>query len=399
MAEDTTETAEIQSDDKRSSQQRALHKAIDPRVVKRRRIINTTLGVIGEVFLTVAVVCALYIVWQLWWTGVEAEKTQINDSTTSSWSAPASKNGSTEIAPDNSADTAPVDSGSYKYGQTIGKLYIPRFGQNWSRTVVEGTDDTQLNRHGLGHYSDTQKPGEVGNFAIAGHRAGYGEPLGNADQLKDGDYIVMRTQDYWYVYKYDSTEIVTPDKYDVVAPVPGKSGATPTERYITLTTCEPKYATPTHRLIVHGKLVSWSKVSQGVPSVLAEKSADGKVTFTTDSTRSLSSRIPELSTVALWLVVAYLVIAVAGAVAWRWPALRVYGDKKKAALESGSGSQGLFSLYGWLMRVQPGIKPVRIVLGVILALIVVVVLFKWGYPWAATHIPYLQVSSNYVAVN
>ncbi|TCD54346.1 class E sortase [Alloscardovia theropitheci] len=371
---------------------KALHKTVNPESIKRRRIINTTLGVIGEVFLTFAVVCALYIVWQLWWTGVEAEKTQINDSTTSSWTAPASQDGSTKIAPDNSPDTAPVQEGSYSYGATLGKLYIPRFGQNWSRTLVEGTDDAQLNRHGLGHYSDTQKPGEVGNFAIAGHRAGYGEPLGNADQLTKGDYIVMRTQDYWYVYQYDSTEIVTPDKYDVIAPVPGKTGATPTERYITLTTCEPKYATATHRLIVHGKLVGWSKVADGVPSVLAQKSSDGKVTFTTDSARSLSSRIPELSTVALWLVVAYVVIAIAGAVAWRWPALRAYMERDK-------DERGFFSLYGWFMRIQPGIMPVRIVLAVIAALLVAVVLFKWGYPWAATHIPYLQVSSNYVAVN
>ena len=355
------------------------------------RVLNTALNVIGEVLITLAVLCALYIVWQLWWTGVEAEKTQISDKTTSSWSAPASNDGQTKVAQAKSADTAPIDSGTWNYGDTVGKIYIPRFGQNWMRTIVEGTDSAQLNRHGLGHYHDTQKPGEVGNFAVAGHRAGYGEPLGNADKITKGDYIIVRTQNYWYVYQYSSTEIVTPDRYDVVAPVPGHAGEKATERYITLTTCEPKYAEATHRLIVHGKLVSWSSVSDGVPSMLAQKTTSGRVTFTSDTTHSLSSRIPELSTVALWLIVIYLVIYVAGAIAWRWPAMREYAQRP--------AERRIFSFYGWLMRMQSGIKPVRIVLAVLLFLIVTVFMFKWGYPWASLHIPYLQVSSNYVAVN
>ena len=75
---------------------------------------------------------------------------------------------------------------------------------------------------------------------MAGHRAGYGEPLGNADKLTNGDFIVMRTENYWYVYKYDKTEIVLPDSVEVLSAVPGHFNAEPTERYITLTTCELK---------------------------------------------------------------------------------------------------------------------------------------------------------------
>lgn len=352
--------------------------------------LNTIFGVVGEVLLIFAAVCALYIAWQLWWTGVEAEKVQLHDSTTSSWTAPASKNGSVSIAPDNSPDTAPVEQTNWKYGDTLGKLYAPRFGQDWSRTVVEGTDNAQLVRHGLGHYSETQKPGQLGNFAVAGHRAGYGEPLGNADKLTNGDFIVMRTENYWYVYKYDKTEIVLPDSIEVLSAVPGHFNAEPTERYITLTTCEPKYTTATHRLIVYGKLVSWSKVSDGVPSVLAQKDASGKVSFTTDSVRSLASRISDLSSVFLWILVIYLVIAIAAAVAWRWPAIRSYREREE--------SRQVFSLFGWFMRAQPGILPVRIVLALLIVVALTAALFQWGYPWLSVHVPYLQVSSNYVAV-
>ncbi|WP_418969246.1 class E sortase [Alloscardovia omnicolens] len=371
--------------DHKSSQRVPAHRAS-----RTSSTLNTVLGVIGELLLVFALVTALYIVWQLWWTGVEAEKVQLHDSTTSTWAEPASKNGSVQVAADNSADTTPIENIEWRNGDTLGKLYIPRFGQNWTRTVVNGTDEAQLARHGLGHYEQTQKPGEVGNFAVAGHRAGYGEPLGNADKLTNGDYIVMRTENYWYVYKYEKTEIVTPDRTDVIAPVPGDENATPTERYITLTTCEPKYSTATHRLIVYGKLVSWSKVSDGVPSVLAQKGTNGKVTFTTDSTRSVASRIPDLQVVLLWIVVAYLVIAIAAAVAWRWPAVREYRERER--------SRQVFSLFGWFMRAQPGILPVRIVLALLVVLALTVAFFQWGYPWAAVHIPYLQVSSNYVSV-
>ena len=77
--------------------------------------------------------------------------------------------------------------------------------------MVEGTDEAELSLHGLGHYPSTQMPGSVGNFAVAGHRNGYGRPLGDVDLLQEGDAIIVRTKDYWYVYKYTTYKIVTPE--------------------------------------------------------------------------------------------------------------------------------------------------------------------------------------------
>ena len=75
---------------------------------------------------------------------------------------------------------------------------------------MQGTSLVELNQHGLGHYETSQMPGQVGNFAIAGHRNGYGQPLGDVDRLQLGDAIVIRSQDYWYVYQYTNYTIVTP---------------------------------------------------------------------------------------------------------------------------------------------------------------------------------------------
>ena len=56
---------------------------------------------------------------------------------------------------------------------------------------------------GPGHYTNPESalPGQVGNFAVAGHRVTHGQPFLNADQLKPGDAIVVQTDTYWYVYR------------------------------------------------------------------------------------------------------------------------------------------------------------------------------------------------------
>ena len=38
----------------------------------------------------------------------------------------------------------------------------------------------------------TQMPGQVGNFAVAGHRNGYGQPLGDVDKLHDSPLTTIR---------------------------------------------------------------------------------------------------------------------------------------------------------------------------------------------------------------
>jgi len=154
-------------------------------------------------------------------------------------------------------------------GKGIAILYIPRLGNDYSFAIVEGTSDKDLTK-GPGHYTGTALPGQVGNFAVAGHRVGNGEPFLNLDHLRAGDAIIVRTESKWFVYKVKGQdhhsitssdadgipgrEIVDPGKgAEVLTAVPGHPGTTPKERLITLTTCHPKF-TAADRMIIHGVL-------------------------------------------------------------------------------------------------------------------------------------------------
>lgn len=252
---------------------------------RRKSVVWTILGILAELMLTAAAVCALYIAWQMWWTGVQAEHNQIETRQSVSWSDPGQSD-SVTIAQAQEGDP-PTQPQSAQEGELIAQVYIPRFGSQWQRNLVEGTSLTELNKHGLGHYKDSQMPGQVGNFAFAGHRNGYGQPLGDVDKLQEGDPIIVRTQDYWYVYHYTSYKIVLPTDIEVVAANPENPGATPTKRMLTMTTCEPKYSTPTHRWISYAEFSYWAKVSDGIPQEIAFTDSNGKDKFVNNEKSSI----------------------------------------------------------------------------------------------------------------
>ncbi len=122
---------------------------------------------------------------------------------------------------------------------------------------------------GVGHYPGTQMPGEVGNFAIASHRSAYGGGMHEIEQLQLGDAIYIQTQDGWYTYRFRDLEYVTPETVDVLAPVPHHPELQPTDRIITLTSCNPLYSTA-ERIIAYGVLESWQPTSAGPPAEIAD---------------------------------------------------------------------------------------------------------------------------------
>ena len=354
----------------------------------KRSVLWSVLGILGEVLMTLAAVCALYVVWQMWWTGVQSEHTQVETRQSASWSDPAGGD-SSKVAKAQSGDV-PVQPTSASDGELIAQVYVPRFGQGWVRNVVEGTDEAELSLHGLGHYPSTQMPGSVGNFAVAGHRNGYGQPLGDVDKLQEGDPIIVRTQDYWYVYHYTSYKIVLPTQTEVVAANPENPGATPTKRMLTMTTCEPKYSTPTHRWISYAEFSYWAKVSDGIPQELASQNANGTVKFVNNEQSSFLSSIDTLKPWIFGALAAYVIIFISAAVAWRWPYL--------ADVRAGRRKKADFSLYGSLVRLQPGVLPIRLLLVLLLVFAAAASCFEWLFPWAASTIPMLQEMSNYTAI-
>lgn len=217
---------------------------------------------LGELLITAGLVLLLFVAYQLVWTNVEAERAQgqVADQIREAWERPA---GRTVGGTEESAAPEKTD-----FGQGFAFLRIPRLGEKYSVPVVEGVGLDVLSR-GVGHYPDTVRPGQVGNFAVAGHRATNGEPFAYLDRLRPGDAVVAETRDAWFTYVVDSTRIVRPTDTWVIDPVPGKPDAEPTERLLTLTTCNPRWSS-TERLIVFGHLEERRAKDEGPPPVLAK---------------------------------------------------------------------------------------------------------------------------------
>lgn len=147
-------------------------------------------------------------------------------------------------------------------GRPVALVDIPRIDERW--VVVEGVAPQYI-EHAPGHYPRSAMPGEIGNFAVAGHRVK--GMFWDLDRLRRGDPIVVRAGGYWYVYAVTITRVVRPTAVEVVAPVPGRPGAKPTVASLTLTTCEPKWGN-SHRLIVHAALVRVQPRDGGTPAEL-----------------------------------------------------------------------------------------------------------------------------------
>ncbi|MFB7948855.1 class E sortase, partial [Kitasatospora phosalacinea] len=145
-------------------------------------------------------------------------------------------------------------------GAELGTLTVPRLerlGLPATFTVREGVDrGTVLDSGAVGHYEDTQLPGEQGNLGLAAHRNGHGEPFRYLNLLEPGDLVVLRTPAAVYTYALDRELPETgADNYAVLDPVPAQAGYTSPGRYLTLTTCTPEF-TSLHRLVWWGHLVS-----------------------------------------------------------------------------------------------------------------------------------------------
>jgi sortase A len=240
-----------------------------PTAPRRRTIgdrVRLVVRGVGELFITLGVLLLLMCVYQLWWTNIESAGAIAagRDEITRSWASPAPT--PTASGPGPSASAPPAAKPSY--GTGIGLLYVPRMESRvWGLPIHQGTGKDVLAR-GAGHYRLTAMPGEVGNFAVAAHRSGHGEPFGDFAELREGDKVYVQTRSTWYTYTltHDDPNL-TPDDVWVIDPVPGRPGVTPTERLVTLTTCTPRYGS-TGRWAWWGTLSATRPTAQGPPDGL-----------------------------------------------------------------------------------------------------------------------------------
>lgn len=270
------------------------------------------LGVTGELLITVGVVLALFVVYQVWWTDLDAARGQsdADASLDQAWAA----GDVTVTNPRGQGGGSPTnDLADLADGEAFARLHIPAFGSDYRFAVVSGTSDAALGT-GPGHYTKTQAPGEPGNFAVAGHRVGRGAPFNDLDALASCDALVYATADEWLVYRVlpidapnrsaaraqaeqclpaaladqvtsgsyeglSGLSVVQPNDVWVIDPVPTPTGSstsvTPEETstvplaLTTLTTCHPQYSAA-ERLIVHAVLEhSEPRVPGQIPTALA----------------------------------------------------------------------------------------------------------------------------------
>ncbi|MFH7597109.1 class E sortase [Streptomyces racemochromogenes] len=227
-------------------------------------VLRSLVRVFSELCLTAGTLIVLFVAYVLLWTGVRADRAMDGERAglRDRWAAapaaaPAPAPPSSPSAP--SADTAPQP---YPAGRAFAEMYVPRFGADWSKPVLEGTG-TDLLKKGLGHYTGTARPGGEGNFAVAGHRRTYGDPLKDLDELRPGDTVIVRDAANRYTYTVRAAPLrVLPTETGVVDPVPRRSPFAGPGRYLTLTTCDPEWG-HSHRLIVWAELTGTRPADPG----------------------------------------------------------------------------------------------------------------------------------------
>jgi sortase A len=197
------------------------------------------IGGVGRTFITAGVLILLFVAYQLWGTGIrqaQAQRSLERDfeavleaappptTTTTTTTEPGADppRAEPELAP-------PIE--LPPPGEAVARIRIPSIGVD--EIVVVGVSLADL-RKGPGHFPETPLPGQAGNAAIAGHRTTYGAPFHRIDEIGEGDEIFVETIQGEFRYEYMGTEIVTPDRVDVLDDMG--------DHRLTLTACHPKYS-------------------------------------------------------------------------------------------------------------------------------------------------------------
>jgi sortase A len=222
------------------------------RARRPRGRISKTAQVIGELLITFGVIVFLFIFYELKITDWQTAATQhrLSRQLEQQWAPPAATtgvhNGTAKANPGAAALLRVTE------GQGFAILQIPRFGSGFHWIVVEGVSHGDL-EEGPGHYPGTALPGQLGNVVISGHRTTYGHPFNRLAEMRTGDLVSLQVRSRTYRYRVIRLQIVDPSDTAVILPVPGRFGVTPTQRLLTMTTCNPEYSAA-QRLIVTAEL-------------------------------------------------------------------------------------------------------------------------------------------------
>lgn len=164
-------------------------------------------------------VCALYVVWMQWWTGVQSENRQIEERQSVGWAQPASDGANAKIAHPQQGDP-PLQPEHASIGELIGRVYIPRFGDAWERNSCRAPTWPNSICTDSGITWTRRCPGRWATSPLRGIATVMGSRSATWTSCSQGDAVVVRTKDYWYVYTYTNYTIVTPDETSVISANP-----------------------------------------------------------------------------------------------------------------------------------------------------------------------------------
>ncbi len=114
--------------------------------------------------------------------------------------------------------------------------------------ILNGANKSNL-KVAVSSIKGTGKPGEIGNYSIAGHRnRTFGSHFNRLNEIEKGDIIQVKTEKDNYNYTVSEKLLVKPEEVDVL-------NGNKIDREITLVTCHPMVNNPPYRLIIKGKII------------------------------------------------------------------------------------------------------------------------------------------------
>ena len=285
--------------------------------------VSRVVGVVGRVLIWAGALVLLFVVYELWGTGIHAALAQRTlesefDRAQSEYEAAqdeASEQASSESTAAGDGAAASGDEtlaagpapAPPPVGDAIGAIQIPEIGVDW--WAVEGVSLTVL-KDGPGHFPGTPMPGQAGNAAIAGHRTTYGAPFHNIDQLEPGDEISVTTLQGTFTYEMTEQRIVRPDEVEVLDDFG--------DNRITLIACNPKYSAR-ERIVVVGELADGEETVAGPAPGAGGGGTEGELALGTSLDGASVARLPVFLS-AFVVVLVWVAFYLLGRVWRRWPA-------------------------------------------------------------------------------
>ena len=221
---------------------------------------------LGELLITGGVFVLLFLGWQLWFNdlvvgGAAARRSR--SSRSQAWERDAPPPDARDPGRPAGRSAAPATS------ETFGLMIVPRFGADYYRPIAEGTGTSRCStRAEIGHYPSSQMPGRGRQLRRRRPPHQLRRPFNQISSCSVGDHIYVETADGWYAYVFRNLEYVRPTGVGVSRRCRRPTGATASDRLMTMTSCNPLYSSA-ERIIAYSVFDRFYPRADGPPDEIA----------------------------------------------------------------------------------------------------------------------------------